>query len=181
MNYDLSVVHLIPISTGTTVKPRNIQYLCKVCDFTFGNSTDYLKNAAIRCPHCGRVLEKIKKRKDFNIFKCKNPKCHFYLSNLKNLTPEERKSYAVDLQAFKLHYIYREFTIKFKPLSKQSPVIPDVDLSKIHSSPHTLGLILSYYVNYGLSSRMVASLMRDIHGVNISHQTVINYGSSYAA
>ncbi len=58
--------------------------------------------------------------------------------------------------------------------------MPDVDLSKIHSSPHTLGLILSYYVNYGMSSRLVASIMRDIHGVNISHQTVINYGNSAA-
>ena len=58
--------------------------------------------------------------------------------------------------------------------------MPDVDLSKIHSSPHVLGLILSYYVNYGMSSRLVASIMRDIHGVNISHQTVINYGNAAA-
>jgi putative transposase len=161
-------------------KAKNPQYLCKVCNFTFGNSTDYLKSVALRCPHCNRVLEKIKKRKDFNIFKCKNLKCSFYLSNLKKLTPEERQRYIEDTQAFKLHYIYREFTIDFKPLSKQSPVIPDVDLSKIHSSPHTLGLILSYYVNYGMSSRMVASIMRDIHGVNISHQTVINYANAAA-
>lgn len=161
-------------------KAKNIQYLCKVCNFTFGNSTDYLKNVALRCPHCNKVLEKIKRRKDFNIFKCKNPQCAFYLSNLKNLTPEERKLYAKDPQHFKLHYIYREFTIKFKPLSKESPVMPDVDLSKIHSSPHILGLVLSYYVNYGMSSRMVASIMRDIHGVNISHQTVINYANSAA-
>jgi putative transposase len=58
--------------------------------------------------------------------------------------------------------------------------MPDVDLSKIHSSPHTFGLILSYYVNYGMSSRLVASIMRDIHGVNISHQTVINYANAAA-
>lgn len=58
--------------------------------------------------------------------------------------------------------------------------MPDVDLSKIHSSPHILGLILSYYVNYGMSSRLVASIMRDIHGVNISHQTVINYANAAA-
>ena len=161
-------------------KAKNTQYLCKVCDFTFGNSTDYLKSVALRCPHCNRVLERIKKRKDFNVFKCKNPKCSFYLSNLKRLSSEERNRYIADPQAFKLHYIHREFTIKLKPLSKESPVMPDVDLSKIHSSPYTLGLILSYYVNYGMSSRMVASIMRDIHGVNISHQTVINYGNAAA-
>jgi DNA-directed RNA polymerase subunit M/transcription elongation factor TFIIS len=77
-------------------KAKNTQYLCKVCDFTFGSNTDYLKNVALRCPHCNRVLEKIKKRKHFNIFKCKNNECSFYLSNLKNLTPEERKRYKDD-------------------------------------------------------------------------------------
>lgn len=154
--------------------------MCKICEFTFGSRTDYLKNVVLRCPHCNRALELIKKRKDFNVFKCKNYECSFYLSNLKNLTPQERERYAEDPQAFKLHYIYREFTICLRPLSKEPPVMPDVDLSKIHSSPHVLGLILSYYVNYGMSSRLVASIMRDIHGVNISHQTVINYGNSAA-
>lgn len=104
----------------------------------------------------------------------------FYLSNLRKLTPEEYNRYVIEPQAFKLHYIYREFTIKLKPLSKRSPVMPDVDLSKIHSSPHTMGLILSYYVNYGMSSRLVSSIMRDIHGVNISHQTVINHANAAA-
>ena len=161
-------------------KSKNIQYMCKICEFTFGSRTDYLKNVVLRCPHCNRALELIKKRKDFNVFKCKNYECSFYLSNLKNLTPQERERYAEDPQAFKLHYIYREFTICLRPLSKEPPVMPDVDLSKIHSSPHVLGLILSYYVNYGMSSRLVASIMRDIHGVNISHQTVINYGNAAA-
>jgi putative transposase len=161
-------------------KAKSVQYLCKVCDFTFGNSTDYLKNVALRCPHCNRVLEKIKKRKHFNVFKCKNSECSFYLTNLNKLTAEERERYDEDPQAFKLHYIYREFTIQLKPLSKESPVMPDVDLSKIHSSPHILGLILSYYVNYGMSSRLVASIMRDIHGVKISHQSVINYANAAA-
>jgi putative transposase len=161
-------------------KARNTQYLCKVCKFTFGDGTDYLKNVAIRCPHCNRVLERIKERKDFNVFKCKNPECSFYLSNLRKLTPEEYNRYVIEPQAFKLHYVYREFTIKLKPLSKRSPVMPDVDLSKIHSSPHTMGLILSYYVNYGMSSRLVSSIMRDIHGVNISHQTVINHANAAA-
>jgi len=123
-------------------KAKNTQYRCKVCNFIFGNKTDYLKNIALRCPHCKRVLEKIKKRKNFNLFKCKNPQCSFYLSNLKNLSPTERKLYAKEPGRFKLHYIYRDFVINFRPLSKESPVMPDVDLSKIHSSPYVLGLVL---------------------------------------
>ena len=161
-------------------KSKNIQYLCKVCEFVFGDKTDYLKNVAIRCPHCNKVLEKIKERKHFYIFKCKNNNCSFYLSNLRNLTPQEREQYDANPQDFKLHYIYREFTIDFKPLSNKTPVMPDVDLSKIHSSPHVLGLVLSYYVNYGMSSRLVQSIMRDIHGVKISHQSVINYANAAA-
>lgn len=161
-------------------KSKSVQYLCKVCDFTFGSSTDYLKNTALRCPYCNKALVKVKKRKHFNIFKCKNKECSFYLSNLKSLTPQERKRYTEDPQAFKLYYIYREFTISLKPLSKKSPVMPDVDLSKIHSSPHILGLILSYYVNYGMSSRTVASIMQDIYSIKISHQSVINYANAAA-
>jgi transposase-like protein/DNA-directed RNA polymerase subunit RPC12/RpoP len=161
-------------------KSKNVQYLCKVCEFVFGDKTDYFKNAAIRCPHCNKVLERIKERKHFYIFKCKNNNCSFYLSNLRNLTPQEREQYDANPQDFKLHYIYREFTIDFKPLSKETPVMPNVDLSKIHSSPHVLGLVLSYYVNYGMSSRLVQSIMRDIHGVKISHQSVINYANAAA-
>jgi len=162
-------------------KAKNTQYLCKVCEYLFGNTTNYLKNVALRCPHCKRVLERIKERKDFNIFKCKNPQCPFYLSNLKSLSPSERKLYTKEPHRFKLHYIYREFTINFKPLSMESPIMPDVDLAKIHSSPHVLGLVLTYHINYGLSSRLVASIMRDIHSVSISHQTVINYANAAAA
>jgi len=161
-------------------KAKNVQYLCKVCNFVFANKTDFLKNVALKCPHCYRVLEKIKSRKHFYIYKCKHNNCCFYQSNLRNLSLEEEEHYKANPQDFKLHYIYREFIIDFEPLAKKSPVTSNVDISKIHSSPHVLGLTLSYYVNYGLSSRVTASIMKDIHGVNISHQTVINYANSAA-
>ncbi|MFD2658450.1 transposase, partial [Gracilibacillus thailandensis] len=57
---------------------------------------------------------------------------------------------------------------------------PKVDLSRIHSSPHVLGLILTYYVNYGIGARKTAAMMYDIHGVRISHQTILNYMNSVA-
>jgi transposase-like protein len=56
-----------------------------------------------------------------------------------------------------------------------------VDLSRIHVDMHTLGLIMTYYINYGMSSRKVTNVMRDVHGIRISHQTVINYSNSVAA
>lgn len=41
-----------------------------------------------------------------------------------------------------------------------------------------LGLVLTYYVNYGLSARKTAAIMKDIHQVSISHQTVLNYANT---
>ncbi len=54
------------------------------------------------------------------------------------------------------------------------------DISKLYVSPHTLGLILTYHVNFGLSTRMTAALMREVHGVNISHASVNNYANAAA-
>jgi len=156
------------------------QYLCKVCDCLFNQKNRFLKEAVFRCPHCTRTLERIKERKNFNVYKCKNNNCSFYTRKLNLMTPEEKNRFKQDPQAFKVRYIYREFEIDFDPLAKASPVKPKVDLSRIYASPHTLGLILTYHVNYGLSARKTAALMYDIHQVKITHQTILNYANSVA-
>ncbi|MUV37525.1 hypothetical protein JNUCC1_01331 [Lentibacillus sp. JNUCC-1] len=156
------------------------QYQCKVCACLFSKQNRYLKQAIIKCPHCLKTLEKIKERKDFYVFKCKNNNCSFYQQKLNQMTADEKKRFKQDPQAFKVRYIFREFTFDFKPLSKGSPVKPKVDLSRIYVSPHTLGLILTYHVNYGLSARKTAALMYDVHGIKISHQTILNYDNSVA-
>ena len=154
------------------------QFWCKICDCHFHYNNRYSKAAILRCPHCSKPLEKIKERKDFYVFKCKNDNCSFYLHNLATMSKAEKQLFAKKPYKFKVRYIYREFTYDFEPLSKSSPVLPKVDISKIHSSPHTLGLILTYYANYGISARKTAGIMKDIHNVDISHQTVINYAQS---
>ncbi len=156
------------------------QFQCKVCSCNFNFKNYYSKVAILRCPHCSKTLEKIKERKDYFIFKCKNDNCSFYQHNLVSMTKEQKKRFNIAPHEFKVRYIYRQFNFDYKPLSKSSPVLPEVDLSKIYSSPHTLGLILTYYGNYGLSSRKTACLMKDIHDVKISHQTVLNYAESVA-
>jgi transposase-like protein len=55
-----------------------------------------------------------------------------------------------------------------------------VDLPKITASPHVLGLILTYHINYGIPLRKTAALMFDVHGVKISHQTIANYRDAVA-
>ncbi|KAF0823031.1 Mobile element protein [Cytobacillus firmus] len=146
----------------------------------FNSKSRYSKELILKCPHCSRSLEKIKERKDFNVFKCKNDDCSYYKNKINGMSQKEKNQFKQDPQAFKLRYIYREFHIDFKPLSKDSPKKPQVDLARIHVSPHTLGLILTYHVNYGLSARKTAAIMKDIHGIPISHQTILNYEKSVA-
>jgi transposase-like protein len=157
------------------------QYKCKVCSSTFNRKNRFSKTVVLKCPYCHKTLEKIKERKDFFIYKCKNNDCSFYQSNLSAMSKEDKEQFVKDPGSFKLRYIYRVFNFDFRPLSKSSPILPKVDLSKIYASPHTLGLILTYYVNYGLSARKTACLMKDVHGLNISHQTILNYADAVSA
>ncbi|MBU9720284.1 MULTISPECIES: DDE-type integrase/transposase/recombinase [Bacillaceae] len=156
------------------------QYQCKVCTCLFSEKNRYLKEAVLKCPHCSFSLEKVKERKDFDVYKCKNDNCTYYQRNLKGLSKREKKQFEQDPQAFKMRYIFRQFRIDYQPLAKHSPQKPKVDLTRLYVSPHTLGLILTYHVNYGLSARRTAAIMKDIHGVSISHQTILNYENSAA-
>src|SRR5690625_58450 len=156
------------------------QYQCKVCSCLFSKKNRFLKEAIIKCPHCLKTLERIKERKDFHVFKCKNNNCSYYQRKLNQMTKDEKLRFKADPQAFKVRYIFREFHLDFDPLSKETPVKPKVDLSRIYVSPHTLGLILTYHVNYSIPARKTAALMYDIHNVTISHQTILNYANSVA-
>ncbi|WP_376450837.1 transposase [Streptomyces sp. NPDC056309] len=156
------------------------QYQCKVCSCLFSDKNRFSKEAILKCPHCSKTLDKIKERKDFDVFKCKNDDCPYYQKKLNGMSSKEKKQFKKDPQSFKLRYIFRQFHIDFQPLSKNSPELPVVDLSRIYASPHTLGLILTYHVNYGLSARRTAAIMQDVHGVAISHQTILNYENSVA-
>ena len=151
------------------------QYQCKICETRFNRQNRYQKEAILLCPHCLKALEKIKERKIFLVHKCKNNACSYYKKNLSQMTKEEKETFQRDPQAYKVRYIYRQFLIEFKPLSKRSPEKPPVDLSRLHTSSHTLGLILTYHISYGLSARKTAALMKDVHNVSISHQTILNY------
>lgn len=151
-----------------------------MCKCTFNKKNRYLKNLLFLCPHCGRALERKKERKDYYVHKCINSNCTFYLDNLSSLSKEELLRYRTKPYEFKLHYIYREFNIDFEPLSRMTSGSNSVDLSRLYVSPHTLGLVLTYHVNFGLSSRMTAALMREVHGINLSHQSILNYADAAA-
>lgn len=99
---------------------------------------------------------------------------------MNSLSQEDKKRYKEQPHLFKLHYLYREYKLDFKPLERKY-TLPNIrDISKLYVSPHTLGLILTHHVNFGLSTRMTAALMREVHGVNISHASVNNYANAAA-
>lgn len=154
------------------------QFQCKVCKSTFTRKNQFSKSVILRCPHCNKALVAIKDRRFFVVYKCKNNDCSFYLKNIRSLSKEQKDLFELKPHSFKVRYIYRAFNIDFKPLSRTSPVKGSVSLPKIYASNHVLGLVLTYYVNYGLSARKTAAIMKDIHEVNISNQTVLNYANT---
>lgn len=158
-------------------------FKCKICSKSFSSGA-YSVSDTYRCPHCSMALEKIKERKSYDIYKCRNKDCSFYQNNLNSMNEHDKELYQTEPEKFKLHYIYRSFHLSIKKLTSKGSTsfkntkAPKVDLARIHASDYVLGLILTYRINYGLAARKVAKIMYDIHNVNISHQTIINYSNA---
>lgn len=157
------------------------QLWCKVCDLHFSRNKSDFAPITLTCPHCGHALVKKKDRKHFNIHKCINKKCPFFLEALKRLSPEDLAEYKEDKHKFKLHYIYREFTIDFFKVDLASMPKGSVNLVFRNFSSHIMGLCLTYNVNLGLSTRVTARALWEIHQVKISHVMVSKYAKTAAA
>jgi len=155
------------------------QFECKVCGSLFHNIKPS-KDDEPYCPFCGQKLLLIKKRKSFDVYRCHNMDCPYRKKKLSAMTPEQKALFKKSKHLFKLRFIYRKFRFKFTPLSKENEYVPTVDLPNITASPHVLGLILTYHVNYGIPLRKTAALMFDVHNVKVSHQTIANYCNSVA-
>lgn len=154
------------------------QFLCKICATRF-NRQNYIDNPPeLCCPHCGKSLELKKKRKLFNIHKCTNPNCSYYQNSLTSLSKEDLEEYNSNPEKFKLHYIYREFKIDFFKVDLYSLPQNASSLAFRKFSPHVMGLCLTYLVNCGMSTRATARVMREVHGVKISHTQIANYATT---
>jgi transposase-like protein len=155
------------------------QFLCKVCESTFFPFVPS-KDTDPYCPYCGCKLALIKVRKSFDVYRCNNLSCGYRQQKISAMGKVQKTLCENAPHLFKLRYIYRKFHIDFKPLSKDSPVRPPFGLDKIKASPHVLGLVLTYHINYALSLRKTAAIMYDVHNVKISHQTIANYVNAVA-
>ncbi|MDD2504237.1 MAG: DDE-type integrase/transposase/recombinase [Clostridia bacterium] len=153
------------------------QYLCKVCNERFNETNIFNRPLSLRCPYCGHILVPKKDRKHFRIHKCTNSKCSYYRQNLaklpKNLKPSDKHKY-------KLHYLYREFTIDFFKMDLHTLPKQAVSFNFKKFNPHIMGLCLTYHVNLKLSSRQTAHALEEVHGIKISHTMVANYAMTAA-
>ena len=153
------------------------QFECKVCSFIFSTNPNKDKDVVLKCPHCKYQLSLIHKRDDFDVYRCQNNNCPFYLKNKNSLNPHDKKLYKQNPTLIKLRYIYRKFNIDLPKISQdyREFIKSPIDLSRAYSSQYIIGLCLTYHVNYGLSYRQTASILKDVHEVYISYKTVENY------
>jgi hypothetical protein len=150
------------------------QILCKVCGTTFSPSENrFSKQYTLRCPYCSHALVPKKNRKHFIIHKCVNPKCSYYLHNKAKVPKEDLEGYKKN--DYKLHYLYREFTVDFFKMDLDTLPKNASSLKFRKNDAHIMSLCLTLHVNLGLSLRKTAQALKDLYGISISHQMVANY------
>ena len=156
---------------------KQTQFFCKVCSHIFSINPNKDKDVILKCPHCTHILSHRVSRDDFDVYVCKNLKCSYYLNNLASLTLSDKRKFKKNPTLFKLHYVYRKFNIGFPALQKdyREFIKSPIDISRAYSSQYIIGLCLTYHVNYGMSYRQTAALLKDVHEVYISYKTVENY------
>ena len=160
------------------------QVLCKICNkLSPTHRVRAESNAKYFCPYCGGAMYLWKQDSLRTIFKCPNDKCPLYLKRLQALTPEEHEMRASgNTSQFKLRYQYREYHFKPQDLQCARPAFPTkTDLSRIRNNSYVVSMVLTYFINIGLSSRQTQEALLRIHGIEISHQCVLNYANSAAS
>jgi len=150
------------------------QFLCKICQTRFHPKNRYNQPLKLRCPYCSHSLVPKKDRKHFTVHKCVNPKCSYYLENLKKV---DKLDLAEDFgkSNYKLHYIYREFTADFFKMDLDSLPANASSLKFRKQTSHIMGLCLTFHINLGLSLRKTSQALRDLYNIRISHTMIANY------
>ncbi len=156
---------------------NNGQYLCTVCGERFSESNHVEKPLILKYPYYGSTLEHKKSRLHFRIHKCINKNCSYYLANLRKLPKDLQPS---NRYKYKLHYIYREFTVDFFKMNLYELPSWATSFSFKKYNAHIMGLSLTYHVNLGLFLRKTAHALKEVHGITISHTMIANYAKTAA-
>ena len=151
------------------------QIKCKVCNSTFSPEENrFSRLYTLRCPHCDHALAHKKDRKHFIVHKCVNSKCPFYLHNLKKVDKQHLET-DYGKNEYKLHYIYRQFTVDFFKMDLNSLPKNSSSLKFTKFDSHVMSLCLTLHVNLGLSLRKTSQALNDLYNIQISHQQITNY------
>jgi putative transposase len=160
---------------------RATQLLCKVCSALSQLERPHRQSkTGYYCPYCQRALYRWKSRADCTIYKCDNDRCSHYRQKKSALKWNERLLQQMRLSQFKLRYQYREYHFRPAQLAPAAPEGLPVNLARIHRSSDILGLVLAFHISFALSARKTAEVIRQIFGVPISFQTVLNYSQAAA-
>jgi len=132
------------------------------------------------CPYCHSALYRWKQRPDSTIYKCPSDQCPHYRQKQQALKWNEKLLQKLRLSQFKLRYQYREYHFQLAQLAPAAPDRPTVDLTRIHRSSDVLGLVLAFHISFALSARKTAQVLRQVFGVPLSYQSVLNYAQGAA-
>jgi len=161
-----------------------MQLKCKVCNQTFQISKPLRqKKTKYYCPYCDHALYTWKQTNRSTIYKCGNDECSYRKEAYKKLNASEKFRFKINSNHFKINYQSREYHLTPDQYQHSAPLPPEktnVDIQRIHKSDNILGLILAFYISFALSARQTAFVLREVFGVNVSYQTVLNYAQSAA-
>ncbi len=76
---------------------------------------------------------------------------------------------------YKLHYIYREFTMDFFRMDLNTLPKNASSLKFSKHNVHVMSLCLTLHLNLGLSLRKSSQVLKDLYNIRISHQQIANY------
>lgn len=150
------------------------QLWCKVCQTKFSPEENRHTSLKLRCPYCTHTLVPKKDRKHFIVHKCINPNCSYYVKNLRKINNDDLQE-EHDKSKYKLHYIYREFTLDFFKMDLNSLPKNASSLKFSKFDANIMGLCLTMHVNLRMSLRQTKYALKDLYNIDISHQQVANY------
>jgi len=151
------------------------QLRCKVCRrFSQRARRHRPSKTPYWCPYCGSSLFCWKQRADCTLYKCPSARCPHYLQKQQALRWNEKLLQKLRPTPFKLRYQYREYHFQPAQLAPSAPHRPTVDLTRLRRSSAVLGLVLAFHISFALSARKTAQVLRQIFGVPLSYQPVLN-------
>ena len=150
------------------------QLWCKVCQTKFSPEENRHTSLKLRCPYCTHSLVPKKDRKHFIVHKCVNPNCSYYVKNLRKINKDDLQE-EHGKSKYKLHYIYREFTLDFFKMDLNSLPKNASSLKFSKFDANIMGLCLTMHVNLRMSLRQTKYALKDLYNIDISHQQVANY------